>query len=178
LSFDGHAIDFFDGFVRRFHGFELDESVPAGFTRGTVDRDFAGQDVAKQRKGIEQSFVVDVLGQIFDKDVAGARLAHGGVPLGPHDAASLAHDWHVVHGVESTFGIVVGIEVDVCVAQRTTGDAVTTDTNGTDGSDGIKNFEKFSFGAVGDEVAYVKRGGLLGVPGGTWASTGRCGHCW
>ena len=62
----------------------------------------AGEDVAKSRESVVQSFVVDRLVEVLDEHVAHAGLPGGGVSLRPHDSDWLPFDHVKVHGVQGS----------------------------------------------------------------------------
>ena len=64
----------------------------------------AGQNVAECRKCVVQSFVIDALVQVFDKDVAYSRLSQRWITLRPHDSDGSALYCVEVHRIQSSFG--------------------------------------------------------------------------
>ena len=117
-------------------------SVPLRQSRGPVGHDLATQDVPEEAEGVVQLLVVDALVEVLDEDVPGAGPPEGGIPLTPHDTAGFALDVGVIHRVEGTLGVVRLVVVDVGVSQRSAGDGVAADADGSDGTDGVEYLEE------------------------------------
>merc|ERR1719183_2385136 len=116
------------------------------------------------REGVVQRACVHRLVEVLDEDVAGARLADGGVPVLPHDAARLALDLGVVEGVECTLGVDDVVEVDIRVAKRAASHRITAHTDGRDGADHREDLEELGLSHIGVEVSDVQ--GRRGEGGG------------
>ena len=93
----------------------MDEAVALRFTFFAFDN-FARENVSKLRKGVVKLFVVDGFVQVFDENVTEAGFSNGWISLAPHDSHWSSFQVVKVHRVESSFGIVRLLEVDVSVA--------------------------------------------------------------
>ena len=133
LVVEEHAVDALDGGPSGLGRVVVDEAVPERVALA-VDGDLARQDVAERGERVVERLVVDVLVEVLDEDVAGARLAERRVALRPHDAARAALDRRVVELLEGALAVVRVEVVDVGVAERATGDGVAADTDRRDGA--------------------------------------------
>lgn len=188
-----HAIDVLDGLRSGLVSLVVHETVSLGVSV-LVLSDLAAENVAESGEGVMQSLVVNGDIQVLDENVAGTSLAKGGVTLGPHDAAGATLDDGVVELLKSLLTITGGVVVDVCVSQRATGNSVTADTNGGNGTDLGEELEEHGLGNGRVELTNVEGGGgsvvgsggvgggssilaveLRGVDGGVDASGGLVG---
>ena len=158
-----HAVDALDSSVGGLGSLVVDETVTLGVAV-LILSDLAGKDVAKGGESVVESLVVNGDIEVLDEDVALTSLAEGGVTLRPHDTARLALDESVVQLLESTLTIVAAVVVDVGVTERTAGDSVTADTDGSDLADGGEELEEHGLGDGGVELTNVEGsrvGGLV-----------------
>ena len=169
LSINEHTIELFNGSIGSFGSFVMDVSVSLGLSSLAIRHNLARENVSKETKGIVELLVVNRLVKVLDKDVTDTGTTERGITLTPHDAAGLALDHGVVHGVEGALGIGQLMKVDVGVTKRATGDGITADTNGGDGSDGVENLKQETLVHIWGKIADVKRGGMerLSLSGGT-----------
>ena len=75
----------------------------------------------------------------------------------PHDTAGLSLDHGIVHSIESTFSVIQLVIVDVSIAEGTTGNSVTANTNRGNMTDGVEDLEQQTLVDVDGELSYVKR---------------------
>jgi hypothetical protein len=122
-------------------------------------RNLARQDISEDGKSVVQSLVVNVLGDVLDKDVALAGLAEGGVTVAPHDAATSSTDKSEVLGVKRVLSILNAVEVDVCVAKGAASCMVTAHTDRCDRADAVKDLEEKSLVDLRVQVTNVQRCG-------------------
>eukprot|EP00054_Salpingoeca_dolichothecata_P013759 m.76961 g.76961 ORF g.76961 m.76961 type:complete len:670 (-) comp20641_c0_seq1:217-2226(-) len=161
-----HAVHLVNGLVGSLGRVVVNESKATGVSFRVSDN-LAGQNVAKGAEDIVQGLVVNALVQVFDEDVTDTRLAHGGIALGPHDAARTTLDGIVVQRVETALSVHGVVEVDVSVAQGATSDGITTDSDGGNGSNSVELLEQHGLSHLGSQVTNVQRGGdgLRGIGG-------------
>ena len=141
LVVEEHAVDALDGGPSGLGRVVVDEAVPERVALA-VDGDLARQDVAERGERVVERLVVDVLVEVLDEDVAGARLAERRVALRPHDAARAALDRRVVELLEGALAVVRVEVVDVGVAERAARDGVAADPDRRDGADHREDCEQ------------------------------------
>jgi hypothetical protein len=90
----------------------------------------------------------------------------GGVALAPHDAAALAMNGLVIHGVHGTLGIGGALEVDVGVTKRVVGDGIAAHTHGDHGANAIEEIEELGLGDLGGKFTNPEEAGLDGASSG------------
>mmetsp|Transcript_28704 Transcript_28704/g.80238 ORF Transcript_28704/g.80238 Transcript_28704/m.80238 type:complete len:440 (-) Transcript_28704:666-1985(-) len=110
------AVHLGDGLVRHVLGLVVHETVPLTLSL-LVDGDLAGQNVAKVREGVVQSFMVNALVQVLDEDVAHPAAADGRITLRPHDPAWAPLNHGVVQRIEGALRVHGVVEVYVRVAE-------------------------------------------------------------
>mmetsp|Transcript_13473 Transcript_13473/g.28244 ORF Transcript_13473/g.28244 Transcript_13473/m.28244 type:complete len:200 (+) Transcript_13473:1735-2334(+) len=176
VTIDQHTIQLVDRGICSFGSLVVDVTISFRETIFTIGHDFTGKNVSEKTEGIVQLLVIDRLVEVLDKDVSNSRSTKRWVALTPHDAARLVLDHRKIHRVESAFRITHLVVVHVGVTKRTTGDGITTDTDGGNRSDGVENLEQKAFIGIGDKITNVQRCRMEGC--GTFASgsTSLCGH--
>jgi len=148
----------------------VDETIAPGVAMFVLSN-LTAEDVAESGESVVKSLVVDGGIKVLNEDIALTSLAEEWVTLGPHDTARLSLDQGVVELLKSALTIVGAVVVDVGVAERATGDGVTTDTDGSDLTNGGEELEQHGLGDRGVELTNVKRG-RVGV------LRGRSGRGW
>eukprot|EP00053_Salpingoeca_punica_P016475 m.155780 g.155780 ORF g.155780 m.155780 type:complete len:676 (+) comp16970_c2_seq3:460-2487(+) len=166
LALNHLAVDHLNGLVRIGVVHKVHKAEPLALA-ALVGDDLAREDLAKVDKGVVEGLAVDVLLEVLDEDVAVAGAAQGGVAVRPHDAHRAALERLKVELLEGAAGLVVGVEVDVGVAEGAAGDGVAADADRGDGANsGVEALEEHGLVDVRVQVADVERdqrgGGVRG----------------
>ena len=151
-------------------------AVPLALAGPGFRHDLAAQDVAEEREGVVELFVVDARVQVLHEDVPHVAAAEAGVALGPHDAAGAGLDHGVVHRVQGAFGVGQVVEIDVAVAQGSACDGVAAHADAGHRSHGVEDLEEQAFVDVRGQVSDVEGCGL-GVSKGVGSPRGRVRSC-
>jgi hypothetical protein len=162
LLVEKHAINVLDSLLSGLISLVVNKPVSLGVAI-LVLGNLAAQNVAKGGEGVVESLVVDSHIQVLDENVALASLAEGRVTLRPHDAARTTLDQSIVELFKRLLAVRSGVVVNVGIAERTTGDGVTADTDGSDRANLREELEKHGLGDGGIKLSDVERGGVLGV---------------
>mmetsp|Transcript_74881 Transcript_74881/g.165367 ORF Transcript_74881/g.165367 Transcript_74881/m.165367 type:complete len:248 (-) Transcript_74881:135-878(-) len=133
-----HAVDPFNCLPCCILEFVMHKSIAVGLSR-TIGSHFAGQDIAKQAKGVIQSLVINVRVKIADVDVPSACLAQSGVTLAPHDSARTPSNARIIQRVQSSLSIWNTVEVHIAITQRLARHGISANSDGGHRSDGIED---------------------------------------
>mmetsp|Transcript_13351 Transcript_13351/g.21824 ORF Transcript_13351/g.21824 Transcript_13351/m.21824 type:complete len:212 (-) Transcript_13351:263-898(-) len=141
LSSNHHTVNLFDCVLRSLEGLKMDKTVSKRVTF-SVSNNLARKNVSEKRKGICKCLVVNTQVQVLDKNISCTSFTKRWIPLRPHHTAWTVLDQGVVHGIQSTFGISHMMKVDVGVAKGATCYCITADTDGSNGSDSVKDVKQ------------------------------------
>jgi hypothetical protein len=153
-----HTIDGLDSSVGGLAGLVVNETITSRVAV-LIDCNLAGEDVTKRGKGVVEGLVVNRLIEVLDENITLRALPQRRVPLSLHDTTSASLDQRVVQRVESTFTVSSVEVVDVGVTERSTSDGITTDSDGSDGTDHVEDLEKHGLGDARVELANVEGSG-------------------
>jgi hypothetical protein len=139
--FDEHSVELLNSIFSSFSSFKVHITITFGFSSFIIGN-FTGENISKDRESIVQSLVVNGWGEIADKNVAQTSFTETRISLRPHDAARLSTNVSEVHGIQSSFSILYIVKVHIRISQRTTGDSITTNTNGSNWTNTIEEVEE------------------------------------
>jgi hypothetical protein len=133
---------------------EVDETVAEGLA-GVVSAKLNGKNVAETRELIEETLRVDRSSKVLNEGVTDTAATDGGVALRPADTAGLALKIREVHDLDGTLSIGGGVEVNITIAEGTTGNGVTAETDGSDDTDLRELIVKIVLSNLGGEITDI-----------------------
>lgn len=156
LVVEQHAVDGLDGGIGGFSGGIVHKGESSRLAI-LIDTDLARENLSKRDESVVESLVVDRLVEVFDEDVSLTRLSEGRISLRPHDSARSSLDQRVVEVLHGSLSIGSVEKVDIGVPEGSSGDCVSTDSDGSDGTDHVEDFKQHGLGDCRVELTDVER---------------------